>query len=148
LESFAESSAQWPVLNILGALLRDWMPLIDEYHYCKFVHPHSLPCAHLRIQIRPPNPIHVLVHIIYYSNPCRELLCHCSRSYLRFDCASVYGYLHLLFSSRCPYYVPISRHHCCFETIFQPEFIPISTPTDDQLTVTQFVHSSSHVAPS
>ncbi|KAI0003715.1 peroxisome membrane protein [Russula compacta] len=33
LESLAESSAQWPVLNILGAFLRDWMPLIDEYHY-------------------------------------------------------------------------------------------------------------------
>ncbi|KAF8481913.1 peroxisome membrane protein [Russula ochroleuca] len=33
MESFAESTAQWPVLNILGAFLRDWMPLIDEYHY-------------------------------------------------------------------------------------------------------------------
>jgi len=33
LESFAESSAQWPLLNIPGAFLRDWMPLIDEYHY-------------------------------------------------------------------------------------------------------------------
>lgn len=33
LESLAESSAQWPVLSILGALLHDWMPLIDEYHY-------------------------------------------------------------------------------------------------------------------
>jgi len=33
LESFAEGSAQWPLLNIPGAFLRDWMPLIDEYHY-------------------------------------------------------------------------------------------------------------------
>jgi len=33
LESLADSSTQWPVLGILGALLRDWMPLIDEYYY-------------------------------------------------------------------------------------------------------------------
>ncbi|KAH9964291.1 peroxisome membrane protein [Russula dissimulans] len=33
LESLAETSEQWPVLNVLGALLRNWMPLVDEYHY-------------------------------------------------------------------------------------------------------------------
>ncbi|KAI0296159.1 peroxisome membrane protein [Russula brevipes] len=33
LESLADSSAQRPVLSILSAFLRDWMPLIDEYHY-------------------------------------------------------------------------------------------------------------------
>ncbi|KAI0308241.1 peroxisome membrane protein [Multifurca ochricompacta] len=33
LESLAEASAQWPVLNILGVFLRDWMPFIDEYYY-------------------------------------------------------------------------------------------------------------------
>jgi hypothetical protein len=65
MESFAESSAQWPVLNILGAFLRDWMPLIDEYHYCEYGHPRPLPCAYRRIQIRLRSPIHVLVHFIY-----------------------------------------------------------------------------------
>ena len=49
MESFAESSAQWPVLNILGAFLRDWMPLIDEYHYCEYGHPQTFPCADCRI---------------------------------------------------------------------------------------------------
>jgi hypothetical protein len=23
-----------PVLGVLGLLVQDWMPLIDEYHYC------------------------------------------------------------------------------------------------------------------
>jgi hypothetical protein len=36
VEALADSSAQWPVLNILGAFLRDWMPLIDEYYYCEY----------------------------------------------------------------------------------------------------------------
>src|SRR5258708_35464381 len=31
LESLAESSGQWPILNILSPFLRDWMPLVDEY---------------------------------------------------------------------------------------------------------------------
>jgi peroxin-16 len=47
LESFAESSAQWPLLNITGAFLRDYLPLIDEYHYCEYGHSHPLsPRSH------------------------------------------------------------------------------------------------------
>ena len=53
-------------MNILGAFLRDWMPLIDEYHYCEYGHRHPLLRAHIRrIQIRPRSRIHVLWHIIY-----------------------------------------------------------------------------------
>jgi hypothetical protein len=87
LESFAESSAPWPLLNIFGALLRDWMPLIDEYHYCEYGHCHPHLCAHIRIQIRPRSRIHVL----YTSsvNPCREF-CHCPSTFRLCVC---YGYL-------------------------------------------------------
>ncbi|KAI9509073.1 peroxisome membrane protein [Russula earlei] len=83
LESFAESSEQWPVLNILSTLLRDWMPLVDEYYYCKHGHPHLFPCTYLRMQIHPrslrsrrctphllimrvaPCEVRVIVHIPY-----------------------------------------------------------------------------------
>ncbi|KAI0052852.1 peroxisome membrane protein [Auriscalpium vulgare] len=33
LESLADGTARIPVVGILGAFLRDWMPLIDEYYY-------------------------------------------------------------------------------------------------------------------
>jgi len=33
LESLADASEKWPILNIFGPLLRDWMPLVDEYYY-------------------------------------------------------------------------------------------------------------------
>ncbi|KAI0275103.1 peroxisome membrane protein [Gloeopeniophorella convolvens] len=33
LESLADTTAQWPVMSIASAFLRDWMPLIDEYYY-------------------------------------------------------------------------------------------------------------------
>jgi hypothetical protein len=51
LEALADSSAQWPLLNILGSFLRDWMPLIDEYYYCESASDlqhrsrHLFPCA-------------------------------------------------------------------------------------------------------
>ena len=35
LESLAEGSERWPILNILSPFLRDWMPLVDEYYYCE-----------------------------------------------------------------------------------------------------------------
>ncbi|TFY79658.1 hypothetical protein EWM64_g4361 [Hericium alpestre] len=33
LESFADRTAQIPVIGVFGAFLKDWMPLIDEYYY-------------------------------------------------------------------------------------------------------------------
>ena len=60
LESIAEASERWPILNILSPFLRDWMPLVDEYYYCESeslsllyvtyplaqIHPRSLgPCS-------------------------------------------------------------------------------------------------------
>ncbi|KZV77080.1 peroxisome membrane protein [Peniophora sp. CONT] len=33
LESFADKTANVPLINLASAFLKDWMPLIDEYHY-------------------------------------------------------------------------------------------------------------------
>ncbi|KAJ6621703.1 peroxisomal membrane protein PEX16 [Mycena sp. CBHHK59/15] len=33
LESFANMTAQRPILGLFGALVKDWVPLIDEYYY-------------------------------------------------------------------------------------------------------------------
>ncbi|KAJ7103567.1 peroxisomal membrane protein PEX16 [Mycena belliarum] len=33
LESFADMTAQTPLLGLFGALVKDWIPLIDEYYY-------------------------------------------------------------------------------------------------------------------
>ena len=35
VEGFADRTAHTPVLSILSAFLKDWIPLIDEYHYCE-----------------------------------------------------------------------------------------------------------------
>ncbi|KAJ7932435.1 peroxisomal membrane protein PEX16 [Mycena leptocephala] len=35
LESFADMAAQTPLLGLFGALVKDWVPLIDEYYYCQ-----------------------------------------------------------------------------------------------------------------
>lgn len=34
LESFATRTAHTPLVGLFGALLKDWMPLIDDYYYC------------------------------------------------------------------------------------------------------------------
>lgn len=34
LSGFADRTANTPVLGVLSAFLKDWIPLIDEYHYC------------------------------------------------------------------------------------------------------------------
>ena len=34
LLSFADRAAHVPFLNVLDVLVKDWIPLIDEYHYC------------------------------------------------------------------------------------------------------------------
>ncbi|KAJ7783746.1 peroxisomal membrane protein PEX16 [Mycena maculata] len=39
LESFADITAQTPILGLFGALVKDWVPLIDEYYYCQLL-PH------------------------------------------------------------------------------------------------------------
>lgn len=52
LESLAETSEQWPVLNVLGALLRNWMPLVDEYYHCEYNHPRPFPVPYLGSQTR------------------------------------------------------------------------------------------------
>ncbi len=35
VEGFADRTAHTPVLSVLSAFLKDWIPLIDEYHYCE-----------------------------------------------------------------------------------------------------------------
>lgn len=32
--AFIASTQHLPIVGILSALLRDWVPLIDKYHYC------------------------------------------------------------------------------------------------------------------
>jgi peroxin-16 len=34
LDAFANRTATTPVLGVLSAFMKDWIPLIDEYHYC------------------------------------------------------------------------------------------------------------------
>lgn len=34
LEGFADKTTQTPLIGVLGALVKDWIPLIDEYYYC------------------------------------------------------------------------------------------------------------------
>jgi hypothetical protein len=41
LDVLVEKAANVPLLGLLGAFLKDWMPLIDEYYYCEFS-PYSL----------------------------------------------------------------------------------------------------------
>ncbi|KAH7883547.1 peroxisomal membrane protein PEX16 [Phlebopus sp. FC_14] len=36
LESVAESTARMPILGVFSAVVNDWIPLIDEYYYCKW----------------------------------------------------------------------------------------------------------------
>lgn len=36
LDAIVERTASAPLINLLGAVLKDWMPLIDEYYYCKY----------------------------------------------------------------------------------------------------------------
>lgn len=74
MESFAETSAQWPLLNIPGTFLRDWMPLIDEYHYCEYGHRH--PFSALTF-------VHRYVHVVGFTtlytsvDPCRREFYRC-----------------------------------------------------------------------
>lgn len=45
LDSLVEKTANMPLLNLLGAVVKDWIPLIDEYYYCErssFHHPFVL----------------------------------------------------------------------------------------------------------
>jgi hypothetical protein len=34
LEAFADKAARAPLMSLFSALIKDWMPLIDEYYYC------------------------------------------------------------------------------------------------------------------
>ncbi len=34
LEAVAEKTSHAPLLGLFGALMKDWIPLIDEYYYC------------------------------------------------------------------------------------------------------------------
>ena len=34
LEAFADKTANAPLLGLFSALMKDWIPLIDEYYYC------------------------------------------------------------------------------------------------------------------
>jgi len=36
LEALADRMSNAPLLGIFGVLLNDWIPLIDEYYYCKY----------------------------------------------------------------------------------------------------------------
>lgn len=34
IEGFADRAAHAPLMGLFSALIKDWMPLIDEYYYC------------------------------------------------------------------------------------------------------------------
>lgn len=34
LESFVDRTSHTPLIGLFGALLKDWIPLIDDYYYC------------------------------------------------------------------------------------------------------------------
>jgi hypothetical protein len=36
LESFVASASRAPLLGLFGVLVKEWVPLIDEYYYCTF----------------------------------------------------------------------------------------------------------------
>ena len=35
LESFAEATGRIPLVGVIGALVQSWIPLIEDYYYCK-----------------------------------------------------------------------------------------------------------------
>ncbi|PFH54439.1 hypothetical protein AMATHDRAFT_134433 [Amanita thiersii Skay4041] len=35
LEGFVDKTAHAPIMGLFGALIKDWIPLIDEYYYCE-----------------------------------------------------------------------------------------------------------------
>lgn len=37
LEVVAQKASRAPVVGLIGALLEDWIPLIDEYYYCESI---------------------------------------------------------------------------------------------------------------
>lgn len=34
LEGFADTAARAPLMGLFSALIKDWIPLVDEYYYC------------------------------------------------------------------------------------------------------------------
>lgn len=60
MESFADKAIDIPVLGVVGALLKDWMPLLDEYYYCERPFSSSLdmnsPLTHVS-RFRPLIPL-------------------------------------------------------------------------------------------
>ena len=37
ISGLAAKASGTPILGILGAFAKDWMPLIDDYYYCKYL---------------------------------------------------------------------------------------------------------------
>lgn len=35
LESVVDTTINVPILGLVSALVKDWIPLIDEYYYCE-----------------------------------------------------------------------------------------------------------------
>lgn len=53
-----------PVIGVVGALLKEWMPLLDEYYYCESLNPTVLcSCATHRRHCR-------FCPLIIYASPC------------------------------------------------------------------------------
>ena len=54
LMSFVDKTSGVPVLNLMSAFIKDWIPLIEDYYYCK--HPTQLRVAVSSINILPQIP--------------------------------------------------------------------------------------------
>ena len=44
LESLVSATSHTPILGLFGALLKDWIPLIDDYYYCEEVDVPQFEC--------------------------------------------------------------------------------------------------------
>ena len=43
VEAVLDSAARAPFIGVFSVVMRDWIPLIDEYYYCASVSPSSSP---------------------------------------------------------------------------------------------------------
>lgn len=72
LESFVTRTAHTPLLGLFGALLKDWMPLIDDYYYCAH-YSSSVSLLQILIEfLQTPllSSIYVLLYLSLRFQPC------------------------------------------------------------------------------
>lgn len=66
------SASRAPLLGLFGVLVKEWIPLIDEYYYCVFSGSLALHFTDVSFQILLLNPLgvflfSVVVFVVYHS---------------------------------------------------------------------------------